>query len=205
MTSAYKILLRHFASVASLALLLALVCCARTSITDNSRANQNTNATRSNTTTETATQRSNSPGTSTPVTNQSPSAPDELVRQFYAWYLSELRDAKKPFEQEERMKQYVTDDFFGEIRKNVDDSRFDPALGLPKPESDWYKMKVDVAKPKYYNGKPYYDAYVVVKYEGFSDSKAYTRNGTPFVSIIDEWSIGLQRTTAGWRIASIGL
>lgn len=196
---------RHSLRIVSFALLLAQICCARTSISENSNANQNINVARNNTTAETAEQRPNGPSASPQVTSQSPSTPDELVREFYAWYLSELRDGKKPFSEEERMKQYVTDDLFGEIRKSVDDSRVDPVLSLPSPDSGWHNMKVEVAKPKTHKGKDYYDSYVEVKYKGFTDRGAAIRNGTRFTTIADEWTIGLQRTGAGWRIASIGI
>ncbi len=135
--------------------------------------------------------------------NQSASTPDELVRQFYAWYLGELRDGKEPFTQEDRMKQYVSDDFIKEHTSGPKD--FDRALGLPKPESDWYNMKVEIGKPKYYDKKPYYDAYVDVTYKGFTDRGASVRSGTRFVTIEDSWSVGLQRASDGWRIASIGI
>jgi hypothetical protein len=129
--------------------------------------------------------------------------PDEFVRQFYAWYLGELREGKEPFKQEDKMKQYVTEAFIGKHASGPQD--FDRALGLPKPESDWYNMKVKIGKPHYYNKKPLYDAYVDVTYKDFTDRGASSRGGTKFAAIEDQWSVGLQRTGAGWRIASIGI
>lgn len=140
----------------------------------------------------------------TPVGSDPPGTPDELVRQFYSWYLGELRAGKEPFKQEEKMKQYVTDAYMRQLAADKL-ANFDPALGLPKPESDWYNMKVEVAKPEFFKRKGLHDAYVEVKYKGFTDRAAATRQGTRFVSIDDEWVIGLQRTGAGWRIASIGV
>lgn len=135
--------------------------------------------------------------------NQSARTPDALVRQFYSWYLGELRDGKEPYKQEKKMKQYVSDGFIQEHSSGPKD--FDLALGLPKPESGWYNMKVEIGKPKYYHKKPLYDAYVDVTYKGFTDRGASNRGGTSFVTIENEWSIGLQRTGASWRIASIGI
>jgi len=128
--------------------------------------------------------------------------PDEVVRQFYSWYLSELRAGKEPFK-DEKIKQYATDDF---LRENASGpAGFDPALLLPKPESDWYDMKVEVSKPKYYHKKPFHDAYVDVTYIYPINANRSPRKGTSSETRKDEWSVGLERAGASWKIASIGL
>jgi hypothetical protein len=43
-------------------------------------------------------------------------------------------------------------------------ARTSSEIYLQKPESDWYNMKVEIGKPKSYDKKPYYDAYVDVTY-----------------------------------------
>src|SRR5437588_1075433 len=70
--------------------------------------------------------------------NQRPKMPDELVRQFYAWYLGELPDGKEPFKKDEKMKQYLADDFIDEIHKRTSDTRFDPVLLLENSDSSWH-------------------------------------------------------------------
>lgn len=137
---------------------------------------------------------SNSTGAA-PENSQQPKMPDELVRQFYTWYLGDLRDGKEPFKEEEKMKQYLADDFIDERRKTLSDTRFDPVLLLPNSDSGWRNMTVEVAKPKFYKGKGYYDAYVDVTYKQHGGGRDFD----------DEWVIGLQRRGAGWRIASISI
>src|SRR2546423_2729413 len=139
------------------------------------------------------------------ISNQTSSAvtaPDELVRQFYSWYLAEIRAGREPFNQDDKMLQFVTGEFMSEYRKNAL-PKFDPVLALPKPESNWQSMRVATGKPTFYHRKGLYDAYVLVNYKGFNDPVAKANKG--MVSIEDEWSIGLTKTAAGWRIASIGL
>ena len=187
--------LKYCALILALGTLPFSVCCTRTSVNGKSNANQNIKVAPNNNNAETANQHLSSAATSSPGINQSSSTPDALVREFYAWYLSEFRVGKKPFEEEERMKQYVTDDFFAEIRKRVDDDpRFDPTLLLPNSDLSWHNMKVQVSKANFFGGKAHYDAYVYVTYKT-ADGKDYD----------DENSVGLQRAGAGWKIASIGL
>jgi hypothetical protein len=131
----------------------------------------------------------------TPENDQQTKSPDDLVREFYAWYLGELRGGKEPFKNDEKMKQYVSDKFLAAITKAEKDTRFDPVLLLETTDPSWHDMKVEVSKPKFYKGKPYYDAYVNVKYKTASGRK----------SIDDDWSVGLSRTANGWRIESFGI
>jgi hypothetical protein len=128
---------------------------------------------------------------------------DEVVRQFYSWYLGELRAGNEPFK-DEKMKQYVTDRFLREL--DSEPAGFDPVLLLPKPESDWYDMKVQVSKPKYYHKKPFYDAYVDVTYIIYSTKlKGSARKGARSEPSTDDWSVGLERAGTSWKIASFGL
>lgn len=183
--------------LASLALIAPSVGCAR----PNHNRNENTSRVNAQTITQPSLSNSNE---TAPENNQQPKTPDELVRRFYAWYLGELRAGKEPCKSDEKLKQYFTEEF---LRQELESElpKSDPILDLPKPESDWYNMKVEVGKPKYYQKKPYYDAYVDVTYKGFTDRGAEVRNGTKFITIVDQWVIGLQRGGAGWRIASISI
>jgi hypothetical protein len=61
-------------------------------------------------------------------------APEEVVREFYEWYLGELRGGREPFKDEERMRQYVTDDFIRERAGGPPD--LDPVFGLAKSDAD---------------------------------------------------------------------
>jgi hypothetical protein len=142
-------------------------------------------------------------GGHTPPTAEA-KTPDEHVRRFYAWYLGELRAGRQPFDNAGKMRAYASDGAIGEWRSHALPG-FDPALALPKPQSDWSNMKVTVGKPHYYHEAGVYDAYVEVGYSGFTDRQAHSKNGTHFVGIVDLWSIGLSRTASGWRIASIGV
>jgi hypothetical protein len=128
--------------------------------------------------------------------------PDEVVRQFYSWYLGELRAGKEPFK-DEKMKEYVTDGFLRKL--DSEPAGFDPVLLLPKPESDWYDMKVQVSKPKYYHKKSFYDAYVDVTYIYSTKPKGSARKGARSEPSTDDWSVGLERAGASWKIASFGL
>jgi hypothetical protein len=130
--------------------------------------------------------------------------PDEHVRRFYGWYLGELRAGRQPFTNAEKLKAYVSERTIAEWRSSILPG-FDPALALPKPQSDWSNMKVTVGKPSYYHRPGLYDAYVEVSYRRFTDRQAHSRNGTHFIGIPDLWSIGLIMTVSGWRIASIGV
>jgi len=131
-------------------------------------------------------------------------SPVEHLRRFYDWYLGELRAGRRPFDNQARLRSYISSAYIAQLRKD-DLPAFDPVLSLPKPESQWAKMTVAIGKPFTYHGPGAFDAYVIVTYRGFKDSGAYTKGGTHFISIIDRWSIGLNKSGAGWRIASIGI
>jgi hypothetical protein len=119
-------------------------------------------------------------------------APEEVVREFYEWYLGELRGGREPFKDEERMRQYVTDDFIRERAGGPPD--LDPVFGLAKSDADWPRMKFGAAKPKFYKGETYEGrAYVDVTTKGRIDGRDFTG-----LSIV-----GLRQTKAGWRVASV--
>ena len=126
-------------------------------------------------------------------TGLSTSTPDGLVRQFYAWYLGELRDGKQPFQNKEKLKMYATDELIAQVSERAGDLRFDPMLFFPNSDPGWHNMKVTTARPKYYRKNSNYDASVVVTYKGQSRGKGF----------IDSYIIDLRRTSAGWRISSI--
>ncbi len=128
----------------------------------------------------------------------------EAVRQFYAWYLAELRAGRRPASDEAHMRRFMTDTAIADFRRSATPA-FDPVLSLPEPHGNWHSMKVAIGRPRFYHRSGVYDAYVDVAYSGFADPSAHRRNGTRFVGIPDVWSVGLSRTAAGWRIASIGL
>ena len=210
MAQAHTSFCRRPAAFVSLALLLAQVCCAGTGTNaDPSRAAAQREAPQAQTTAQPQ------PSAGSPQTTAQPSAatgaaggdtasvaPDELVRQFYDWYLGELRAGHEPHKQE-KLKQFVTDDYVREHANGPAD--FDPVLMLPKPESDWFNMRVEAGKPKHYEGEQYYDAYVEVTYKNSADAKEPARNGARHAPSGDVWTVGLKHTTAGWRIASLGI
>jgi hypothetical protein len=132
------------------------------------------------------------------------STPEAHVRGFYAWYLGALRAGRTPSADAAAMKSWLTDAEIAELRVHRL-ARFDPVLGLPEPHSNWAGMKVEVGKASYYQKPGLYDAYVEVRYSGFKDPEARTRGDTRFVGTIDDWMLGLKRTPAGWRIASISV
>jgi hypothetical protein len=131
-------------------------------------------------------------------------SPVEHLRRFYGWYLGELRAGRRPFDNKAKLESYVSAAYVAKLRAEALPA-FDPVLNLPKPESQWAKMSVTTGKPFTYHGPGAYDVYVIVSYHGFKDRGAYTRGGTHFISIIDRWSIGLNKRGSGWCIASIGI
>jgi hypothetical protein len=131
-------------------------------------------------------------------------SPVEHIQRFYAWYLGELRAGRHPFENEAKLRNYLSSGYIAQLHRQALPD-FDPVLALPEPESQWAKMTVSTGKPFYYQGPGAFDVYVIVTYHGFKDRGAYTKGGTNFISVIDRWSIGLNKSGAGWRIASIGI
>jgi hypothetical protein len=138
--------------------------------------------------------------------------PEETVRQFYDWYLGELRAGREPSADDAGLRNYLTDEHIREFRKQhlemvrlrtPDTPVFDPVLSLKEPRSDWVGMKVYVGKAESYPDG-YYDSYVLVEYGDYTDSHEQIWHGTRFIGIDPKASIGLNKTPAGWKIASIG-
>lgn len=121
--------------------------------------------------------------------------PRETVRQFYGWYMAELKAGGDPWKNGSRIKAYLTADKISE-GKDLAEQGLDAVLLLPQPRSDWSGMKVNVGKSKIYHEAGLEDAYVTVTYRGFKGA----RPGT-----VDVWIVGLTRTPSGWKIASISV
>jgi hypothetical protein len=121
--------------------------------------------------------------------------PRETVRQFYGWYMSELKAGGDPWKNGGRIRAYLTADKIGEGEALVAQG-LDPVLLLPQPRSDWSGMKVNVGKSKIYREAGLEDAYVTVTYRSFKGAPPGT---------VDVWIVGLTRTPAGWKIASISV
>jgi hypothetical protein len=126
-----------------------------------------------------------------------------LVRHFYAWYLGELRAGRRPAA-DPKLHVFVSDAYLNELRGSPVRG-FDPVLSLPEPASAWASMIVTQRTIEVCHRPGLRQAYVYVTYSRYRDPQAHTVKGTRFMSISSAWAIGLDRTPAGWRIASIGL
>jgi hypothetical protein len=126
----------------------------------------------------------------------------DVVRQFYAWYLDELRAGRRP-SADPRLRSFISDDLVRE-RRGSPARGFDPVLLLPDPASSWSAMQVTPSVIELCRRPGLYQAYVYVRYSRYRDPQARTLNGTHFVGMLSDWAIGLNRTPAGWRIMSLG-
>jgi hypothetical protein len=91
----------------------------------------------------------------TPSSNESHLAdsPESVLRNFYGWYLGEIRSGHEPWKDDAKLHTFFADEFFKLHDAYPTPPNMDPILGLEAPYSNWYNMKVTFAKTQYYHKK----------------------------------------------------